>query len=98
MSEVALTYPSNVQYQNEAEDKMAGQVDYAVTNPAQSLTSETFDTRWNEINTALGDAYTKYMVGQLDMAGYEAEIEKQRAGDLGKVEAEFTAAYADVNG
>ena len=98
MSEVALTYPSNVQYQNEAEDKMAGQAEYAVTNPAQSLTSPTFDARWNEVNTAIGDAYTKYMVGQLTMEDYEAAIEKERAGDLGKIEAEFTAAYKEING
>jgi hypothetical protein len=35
------------------------------------------------------------MVGQIDMAGYEAVIDKLRAGDLGKIEAEYTAAYAE---
>ncbi|GGF43311.1 sugar ABC transporter substrate-binding protein [Microbacterium sorbitolivorans] len=98
MSDVTLTYPSNSPYQNEAEEKMAAQVDYAITNPAQSLTSATFDSRWNEVNTAIGDAYTKYMVGQYEMEDYEAAIEKERAGDLGKIEAEFTAAYNEING
>jgi putative aldouronate transport system substrate-binding protein len=66
-----------------------------ITNPAQSLQSDTYDTRWSEVVTAAKDAYNKYMVGQIDMAGYEAVIDKLRAGDLGKIEAEYTAAYAE---
>ncbi|GGO63149.1 sugar ABC transporter substrate-binding protein [Microbacterium nanhaiense] len=98
MSDDLVIYPSNVKYVNQSDEMMAEQEQYVVTNPAQSLSSETFDARWNEVNTAIGDAYTKYMVGQYEMEDYEAAVEKERAGDLGKIEAEFTAAYAEVNG
>ncbi|GGF43306.1 sugar ABC transporter substrate-binding protein [Microbacterium sorbitolivorans] len=92
-----VNYPSSSPYVTEAADKMAEQEEFVITNPAQSLQSDTYDTRWSEVVTAAKDAYNKYMVGQIDMAGYEEVIDKLRAGDLGKIEAEYTAAYAESN-
>ena len=92
-----VNYPSSSPYVTEAADKMAEQEEFVITNPAQSLQSDTYDTRWSEVVTAAKDAYNKYMVGQIDMAGYEEVIDKLRAGDLGKIEAEYTAAYAEAN-
>ena len=88
-----VNYPSSAPYVTEAAEKMLEQEEFVVTNPVQSLQSDTYDSRWSEVVTAAKDAYNKYMVGQIDMAGYEAEIEKLRSGDLGKIEAEYTAAY-----
>ena len=98
MSDDLVIYPSNVDYVNESDELMAEQEEYVVTNVAQSLTSDTFDTRWSEVAADAKDAYNKYMVGQLEMSDYEAAIDKLRAGDLGKIEEEYTAAYAEVNG
>ncbi len=93
-----VTYPSNVTYVDEAAEKMDEQEEFVVTNIAQSLTSDAYDSRWSEVRTAANDAYNKYMVGQLDMAGYEAAVDELRAGDLGTIEDEYTAAYAELNG
>ena len=98
MKDNLIAYPSTVKYVEESDEKIAENEEFAVTNPAQSLISETFDERWSEVSTAINDAYNKYMVGQLTMEDYEAAIEKERAGDLGKIEAEFTAAYNEING
>jgi putative aldouronate transport system substrate-binding protein len=76
---------------------IAENADYAVTNVAQSLTSATFDARWTEFAQAANDAYTKYMVGELDMDGYQAAIDKIRAGGLGQIEQEFTDSYNELN-
>jgi putative aldouronate transport system substrate-binding protein len=65
---------------------------------AQPLTSETFDARWTQVEQAAQDVYNKYIVGQIDMAGYEAAIDELLAGDLGKIQAEYTEAYRAVNG
>lgn len=91
-------YPTSTAYVNEAAEKMAEQEEFVVTNIAQSLSSDTYDARWSEVLAEAKDAYNKYIVGQIDMAGYHAVIDKLRAGDLGKIEAEYTTAYADSNG
>ncbi|MFP3422280.1 hypothetical protein R0K19_23200, partial [Bacillus sp. SIMBA_161] len=67
-------------------------------NVAQSLTSDTFDSRWTEVQKQARDAYNKYMVGQLELSDYEKLMDDLVAGDLGKIQDEFTAAYAKVNG
>ncbi|MGO1413050.1 MAG: hypothetical protein ACTHVH_00710 [Microbacterium gubbeenense] len=98
MSETIVTYPSTLEYVDEGNEKIAENDEYTVVNVAQSLTSETFDTRWTEVQQDIRDAYNKYIVGQLEMSDYESVIDKLRAGDLGKIEEEYTAAYAEVNG
>ncbi|GGF43317.1 sugar ABC transporter substrate-binding protein [Microbacterium sorbitolivorans] len=98
LSETIKVFPSTTEYVNEATEKMAENDEYTITNVAQSLTSETFDSRWTEVLQQARDTYNKYMVGQLELSDYEKLIEDLRAGDLGKIEAEFTAAYDEVNG
>ncbi len=44
------------------------------------------------------DAYNRYLTGQIEMADYEAVVEDLRGQGLDDIEAEFTAAYAKVNG
>ncbi len=93
-----VLYPTNDEYTNLSNELMAENAEYAVTNPAQPLTSDTFDTQWSTIFEAAQDAYFKYMVGQLDMAGYEAAIEALGGQGLDAVLAEFGESYAAVNG
>lgn len=95
-SELVTTYPSTDATDNEANAMIAENADYAVTNVAQSLTSPTFDARWTELAQAANDAYTKYMVGEIDMAGYQAAIDKIRADGLGQIEEEFTESYDEL--
>src|SRR5690625_1240002 len=67
--------------------------DYAVVNIAQPLTSATYDSSWDVIHQAVNDAYNEYMVGQIDMAGFEAVVEEQRSQGMDDVIAEYTASY-----
>lgn len=98
LSETIKVFPSTTEYVNEATEKMAENDEYAITNVAQSLTSSTFDSRWTEVQKQVRDAYNKYMVGQLELSDYEKLIDDLVAGDLGKIQDEFTEAYAKVNG
>jgi len=97
-SDTLVTYKSTDPYVNEAAELMAENDDYTITNVAQPLTSETFDSRWTQVEHAAQDAYNQYIVGQIDMDGYEAVVDGLLAGDLGKIQDEFTEAYEAVNG
>jgi putative aldouronate transport system substrate-binding protein len=98
MSEKTTFFPSTQPYVNSGNEMMSENDQYAITNPAQSLTSPAFDKLWTTVQQDARDAYNKYMVGQIDMADYEKVVDNLRQGDLGTIEAEFTAAYAEVNG
>ncbi|GAB6939168.1 extracellular solute-binding protein [Isoptericola variabilis] len=98
LSEKVVTYKSTEPYVDEGNEKMLENEEYAVVNPAQSLSSEAYDRQWTTIHDAAKDAYNKYVVGQIEMTDYEAAIEKLRGQGLGDIEQELTAAYAEVNG
>ena len=97
-SQNLIDYKSSDEYVNLGNALMAENNEYAVTNPAQSLSSETFDQQWSTIESAATDAYNMYMVGQLDMAGYEEAIEALGSQGLDDIVAELTEAYQEVNG
>ncbi|MFC7877649.1 extracellular solute-binding protein [Isoptericola sp. NPDC057391] len=97
-SEKVVTYKSSTPYVDEANEKMAEQEDDVVINPAQSLSSETFDRQWSAIEEQVNDAYNRYLTGQIEMADYEAVIEGLRGQGLDQIIEEYTAAYAKVNG
>jgi putative aldouronate transport system substrate-binding protein len=77
---------------------MVDNEDYVVTNPAQSLTSETFNRQWSTIESRINDAYNQYITGHIEMADYEAVIENLRGQGLDQIIEEYTEAYAQVNG
>lgn len=95
-NETVVTFKSNVPYVNESNELMSENEEFMVINPAQSLTSATFDMQWSTIQRDANDAYNRYMSGQLDMAGYEASIEKLGGQGLDKIVEEFSAAYAQA--
>ncbi|WP_277209415.1 extracellular solute-binding protein [Isoptericola croceus] len=97
-SEKVVTYKSTSPYVDEANEKMVDNEDYVVTNPAQSLTSETFNRQWSTIETRVNDAYNQYITGHIEMADYEAVIESLRGQGLDQIIEEYTEAYAAVNG
>ncbi|WP_129787996.1 extracellular solute-binding protein [Promicromonospora panici] len=97
-SEKVVTYESSDPYVNEANELMAENEANVITNPAQSLTSKTYDTRWSVIEQQVNDAYNQYITGAIEMADFEAKIESLRGQGLDQISEEFTAAYAEVNG
>ena len=96
-SDLVEIYRSTNPYVNEANEKMAENDEYVVTNPAQSLTSATYDTQWATIEKALNDSYNTFMVGQTSMADYEAAIDAVRSQGLDDIIAEYTEAHEAVN-
>jgi len=97
-SELVMTYKDNTPYVDEANEKMAENDDYAVTDPTLPLTSPTFNQSWSGIEQQANDAYNQFMVGQIDMEQYEAVIEGLGSQGLDTILEEFTTAYAEVNG
>ena len=97
-SEKVTTYKSSRPYEDEANELMAENEEFAVINPAQSLTSEAFDRQWSTLEQQVNDAYNQYITGQIEMADYEAVIEKLGGQGLDTIVEEYTTAYAAVNG
>jgi len=95
-SDSVVTFKSSTPYVDEGNDKIAENAEFAVIDPTLPLSSDTFDQSWSTIQQAANDAYNKYMVGQLDMAGYEAAIEQLGGQGLDKIIEEFTASYAET--
>ncbi|MGP9707163.1 extracellular solute-binding protein [Brachybacterium sp. AOP42-C2-15] len=98
LAENAFTYKSSNPYVNLANEMMAESSEYAVTNPVQSMNSETFNTQWATIEQGLNDTYNKFMMGAATMADYEAAIESARGQGLDDIIAEYTEAYEQFNG
>ena len=97
-SEKVVTYKSSEPYVDEGNEKMAENEEYSVVNPTQSLTSETYDRQWTTLYGEAKDAYNQYVVGQIDMAEYEAIVDGLGGQGLDQILEEFTASYAEVNG
>ncbi|WP_182112425.1 MULTISPECIES: extracellular solute-binding protein [unclassified Actinotalea] len=97
-SDLVATYKVSDPYQNLSNELIPLNAEFAVTNPAQPLTSETYDAQWSAINQSIADAFNRYVMGDIDMDGYEDAIESARGQGLDAVIEEFTASYAEVNG
>jgi putative aldouronate transport system substrate-binding protein len=86
-------YRSTDEMVNLANELIAENDEYAVIDVSQPLTSVAYDTSWGTIHQAVNDAYNQYMVGQIDMAGFEDVVDQQRSAGMDDVIAEFTASY-----
>jgi putative aldouronate transport system substrate-binding protein len=73
-------------------DYMAEGLSRAVLSPVTSLISPTANQRGGELELIIKDADTKFIMGQLDEAGYKAEIEKWRVQGGQMIMDEFTQA------
>ncbi|MDF2922328.1 MAG: ytcQ 2 [Paenibacillaceae bacterium] len=65
----------------------------AIVDMSASLLSETNLQKGSELKKGMTDAQTKYVLGELDEAGWNSAIEKWRKDGGDKVIEEFTAAY-----
>jgi len=69
---------------------------FAVHNPALNLSSAIYSERGKELETMIQDAETKYIVGKLDDAGFQAEVEKWRKSGGDQLIKEYEAAYKNA--
>ncbi|TMV17802.1 extracellular solute-binding protein [Paenibacillus thermoaerophilus] len=65
-----------------------------VANPAEALDSPTFTTRGTELKKIIDDATIKFIMGNIDEAGFQAEVEKWKKNGGDKIIEEINAAYA----
>ncbi|GAA0356504.1 extracellular solute-binding protein [Alkalibacterium iburiense] len=70
--------------------------EFAVLNPAYSLESETFSTNGSELAIIIEDATYQYILGDIDLAGFEDAV--QRWYDQGgqQIIDEYEAAYEEA--
>ncbi|MNO28886.1 Lipoprotein LipO precursor [compost metagenome] len=66
---------------------------YVVSNPALTLISATYTERGSELEQMITDAETKYIMGKLDEAGWNAEIEKWKQAGGSSLMEEYKEAY-----
>jgi putative aldouronate transport system substrate-binding protein len=64
---------------------------HSIPNPALTLNSATYSERGKELEQMIWDAQTKYIMGKLDDAGWQAEIEKWRIAGGSKMMDEYKA-------
>lgn len=92
-SELVKTFKSKNALVNEAAEKTAENEPYAVINPAQALQSETYDQEWSTLLEPVQDAYYRYMMGEIDMDGYDKVIQTFLSSGGQAIINEFTASY-----
>ncbi|ALS28104.1 ABC transporter substrate-binding protein [Paenibacillus sp. 32O-W] len=76
---------------------VAANLQHVVPNVALTLYSPTYTERGSELDTMIRDAQTKFIMGKIDEAGWEAEVTNWRKAGGDKVIEEFTAAYNKLN-
>ena len=67
---------------------------YAVGDPTVPLISDTNTLKGGELKLILGDAYVKYIMGEIDQAGLRAEFDKWYAQGGTQIVQEFNDGYA----
>jgi putative aldouronate transport system substrate-binding protein len=66
---------------------------YIVPNPALTLKSNTYNERGGELEQIITDAQTKFIMGQIDEAGWKAEVERWRKSGGDQMAAEYKESY-----
>lgn len=72
-------------------------IQYAVFDPTLALLSETFAERGSQLNTIVDDALTKFILGEIDEAGWHTEVERWREAGGTQVAEEYATAFAKAN-
>lgn len=70
---------------------------FIVTNPALNLESATYSDRGSELEQMITDAETKFIMGQIDEAGWQKEIENWKSAGGEQMMKEYKEAYANSN-
>jgi putative aldouronate transport system substrate-binding protein len=66
---------------------------YSIPNPALTLNSVTYSERGKELEQMIWDAQTKYIMGKIDDAGWQSEIEKWKKAGGSQIMDEYKADY-----
>ncbi|MFD1886295.1 extracellular solute-binding protein [Paenibacillus wenxiniae] len=82
----------------QADKMIADNANYAVLNPAYSLDSETYNTQGSELQKIITDATYKYILGEIDAAGFKQALETWRNSGGNSIIAEYEAAYKQTQG
>ncbi|MCZ8522543.1 MULTISPECIES: extracellular solute-binding protein [Paenibacillus] len=69
----------------------------AVRNPASGLQSKTYTERGKELEERIGDAQTKFIMGKIDEAGWQAEVDAWLQAGGGQMIREYEEAYAKTS-
>ncbi|MGG1517936.1 extracellular solute-binding protein [Paenibacillus oryzisoli] len=69
---------------------------YIIKDPMVGLESKTYDERGVELYKIVSDATYNYMLGKLDKAAYQQEIERWRKNGGDQMIAEYNEAYAEA--
>ncbi|MGF9696130.1 extracellular solute-binding protein [Paenibacillus sp. MABNR03] len=69
---------------------------YAVLNPMYSLESATFSEQGSELQKIITDATYKYILGKLDLQGFQDAVQTWRKSGGDKMITEYEAAYQAV--
>jgi putative aldouronate transport system substrate-binding protein len=67
---------------------------HTVPNVALTFTSKTYNRKGAELDSMIRDAQTQYIMGKLDDAGWQAEVNRWRKAGGDQVIEELTAEYA----
>jgi ABC-type sugar transport system, periplasmic component len=66
---------------------------FIVKDPTVNLESVTFDERSEELNKIMTDATYHYILGQMDQAGFEQEVERWKRSGGERIIEQFTQSY-----
>ncbi|MEI7027015.1 extracellular solute-binding protein [Paenibacillus sp. y28] len=69
---------------------------YVVPNLALTLTSHTYSEQGKALDQMIWDAQTKYIMGKIDDAGWEQEVNKWLKAGGEKIMSEYDASYAKL--
>lgn len=68
-------------------------IDFAVANPAEPLTSNSYAEKGSQLDQLVNDARVQFIVGHIDEAGFKAAIDQWYAQGGEDIIKEFNAAY-----
>lgn len=95
-SELVKDFKTTSELSNLSTEKIAENADYAIINPAQSLSSETYDLEWSTLIEPIEDAYYLYMMGEIEMDGFDEAVDNFLASGGQAIIDEFTDSYNET--
>lgn len=82
-----------IDVQKQSDQVQKDNLKYVVPNPALPLTSNTYAEKGSQLDQIISDARVKYVVGQLDQAGFKAAVNQWYTQGGQKVVDEYNTAY-----
>ncbi|WP_071131018.1 extracellular solute-binding protein [Enterococcus timonensis] len=96
-SELVEVFKSSNELINEYNGLIADNEKFAVIDPTQSLSSETYNTQWSTLLEGIEDAYYRFMMDEIDIDGFQQAVTSFRNGGGDQIIEEFTDSYRSLN-